>query len=132
MSKDFITDYAYEKGVKITIPVHNTKEKSHFFSVEAEFKTVDMELSALNFTAFYFHGDGVKKRLIAIQKIINWNILLKITFKYVNERDVVDENGPWDLGNARIDNSLEDVKRQVAMDTSLRLSLGLYIRYSTF
>ena len=95
--------------------------------MKAEFKTVHMELNA-----FYFHGDGVKKRLIAIQKIINWNILLKITFKYVNERDVVDENGPWDLRNARIDNSLEDVKRQVAMDTSLRLSSGLLGRHSSF
>ena len=55
-----------------------------------------------------------------------------MTFKYVNERDVVDENGPWDLGNARIDNSLEDVKRQVAMDTSLRLSSGLLGHHSSF
>ena len=48
MSIDFITDYAYEKGVKSTISVHNTKEKSHFFSVEAEFKTVHIELSFIS------------------------------------------------------------------------------------
>ena len=41
---------------------------------------------------------------------------------------MVDENGPWDQTNARIDYSLEDVKRQVAMDTSLRLRSGLHRR----
>ena len=41
---------------------------------------------------------------------------------------MVDENGPWDQSNAKVDYSLEDVKRQIAMDTSLRLRLGLHMR----
>ena len=52
------------------------------------------------------------------------DFFLKITIKYINDHDVVDENGPWDQTNAIVDYSLENVKRQIAIDTSLRLRSG--------
>ena len=45
---------------------------------------------------------------------------------------MVDENGPWDQSNAKVDYSLEDVKRQIAMDTSSRLRSGLYMHHENF
>ena len=44
--------------------------------------------------------------------------------QFVNDNEVVDENGPWDRSKVRYKTAIDDIVMKIAMDTTLSLRSG--------